>query len=52
MTELLAELNEGVIPITEFASASNKRNSDFHEFFKTILEIVWSRVRMPVSDLA
>jgi hypothetical protein len=36
--ELLAELNEGDIPVTGFAVASNKRNADFHELFKTIPE--------------
>ena len=34
--ELLAELNDGDIPVTGFAVASNKRNADFHELFKTI----------------
>jgi hypothetical protein len=36
--ELLAELNDGDIPVTGFAVASNKRNADFHELFKTIPE--------------
>jgi len=36
--ELLAELNEGDIPVTGFAVASNKRNADFHDLFKTIPE--------------
>jgi len=35
---LLAELNDGDIPVTGFAVASNKRNADFHELFKTIPE--------------
>jgi hypothetical protein len=36
--ELLAELNDGDIPVTGFAVASNKRNADFHELFRTIPE--------------
>ena len=36
--ELLAELNDGDIPVTGFAVASNKRNADFHELFSTIPE--------------
>ena len=36
--ELLAELNDGDIPVTGFAVASNRRNADFHELFKTIPE--------------
>lgn len=36
--ELLAELNEGDIPVTGFAVASNKRNADFHDLFKAIPE--------------
>jgi hypothetical protein len=36
--ELLAELNDGDIPVTGFAVASNKRNADFHDLFKTIPE--------------
>ncbi|KAI0281257.1 GRAM domain-containing protein [Russula aff. rugulosa BPL654] len=35
---LLAELNDGDIPVTGFAVASNKRNADFHELFRTIPE--------------
>jgi len=35
---LLAELNDGDIPVTGFAVASNKRNADFHELFGTIPE--------------
>lgn len=35
---LLAELNDGDMPVTGFAVASNKRNADFHELFKTIPE--------------
>jgi hypothetical protein len=35
---LLAELNDGDIPVTGFAVASNKRNADFHELFKRIPE--------------
>lgn len=36
--ELLAELNDGDIPVTGFAVASNKRNADFHELFRTTPE--------------
>ncbi|KAH9980489.1 GRAM domain-containing protein [Russula compacta] len=36
--ELLAELNDGDMPVTGFAVASNKRNADFHELFRTIPE--------------
>jgi hypothetical protein len=36
--ELLAELNDGDIPVTGFAVASSKRNADFHELFRTIPE--------------
>ena len=36
--ELLAELNDGDIPVTGFAVASNKRNADFHELFRAIPE--------------
>ena len=36
--ELLAELNDGDIPVTGFAVASNKRNADFHELFRRIPE--------------
>jgi len=36
--KLLAELNEGVIPVMGFAVTSNKRNADFHDLFKTIPE--------------
>jgi len=36
--ELLAELNDGDIPVTGFAVASNKRNADFHELFGTVPE--------------
>jgi hypothetical protein len=35
---LLAELNDGDIPVTGFAVASNKRNADFHELFSRIPE--------------
>jgi hypothetical protein len=35
---LLAELNDGDIPVTGFAVASNKRNADFHELFRAIPE--------------
>lgn len=35
---LLAELNDGDMPVTGFAVASNKRNADFHELFRTIPE--------------
>jgi hypothetical protein len=35
---LLAELNDGDIPVTGFAVASNKRNADFHELFRSIPE--------------
>lgn len=35
---LLAELNDGDIPVTGFAVASNKRNADFHDLFRTIPE--------------
>ena len=35
---LLAELNDGDIPVTGFAVASNKRNADFHELFKSTPE--------------
>ncbi|KAI0275175.1 hypothetical protein BC834DRAFT_840078 [Gloeopeniophorella convolvens] len=35
---LLADLNDGDIPVTGFAVASNKRNADFHELFRTIPE--------------
>ena len=34
--ELLAELNEGDIPVTGFAVANNRRNADFHELFKRV----------------
>ena len=34
----MAELNDGDIPVTGFAVASNKRNADFHELFRTIPE--------------
>jgi hypothetical protein len=33
---LLAELNDGDIPVTGFAVASNRRNADFHELFKRV----------------
>ena len=36
--ELLAELNDGDMPVTGFAVASNKRNADFHELFRSIPE--------------
>ena len=36
--EPLAELNEGDIPATGFAVASNRRNADFRELFGTISE--------------
>jgi hypothetical protein len=36
--DLLAGLNDGDMPVTGFAVASNKRNADFHELFKTIPE--------------
>ena len=35
---LLAELNDGDIPVTGFAVASNKRNADFHDLFRTTPE--------------
>jgi hypothetical protein len=36
--ELLAGLNEGDIPVTGFAVASNKRNAEFHELFRATPE--------------
>ena len=35
---LLAELNDGDMPVTGFAVASNKRNADFHDLFRAIPE--------------
>jgi hypothetical protein len=35
---LLAELNDSDIPVTGFAVASNKRNVDFHELFRSTPE--------------
>jgi hypothetical protein len=55
--ELLAELNDGDIPVTGFAVASNKRNADFHELFRTIpegdylIEGVLERLRLVSHEL-